>query len=203
MLCLLCETIFTGGGELYSGKGDEYFHRRSALLLKSAIAGGCQLCTMLQDLLPEHMLTTEWEYQVDVHDDLCSEATNSQPKQFGELSSHVLVPTYHSSKFYSRQWYMGRHGQNGGLKLDSPTQTTNFSLAYFRSDTMTGIPTVEFITVSSAGRTGIGCIFLLRIMFFAQGRFHKQDKMMVRTDLAYRQSVIRTNPSDRDRTSSK
>lgn len=172
MLCPFCETIFTGGGQLSPGGHDEYFHHRSARSFKVAIAGGCQLCTMLREMLPEYMLTTEWEYLTADQEDSFPIMPDPQLNQPIEAVPDVIVPTYYPSKFYSRKWYVGRHGQNGGLKLDNPTGTTAFSLVYFRSDTPTGLPTVEFITVSSAGRagrSGIGYCFRLRIMLFAQG----------------------------------
>lgn len=173
MLCDICETIFSGGGELAPGGYDEYFHHRSARSLKAAIAEGCQLCAMLQDVLPEHMVTSDWEYQSLAQEDSSSQTPCSQTDQPPKPASEASVSTRSSRKFYYRQWYTGSRGQNGGLKLDSATETTAFSLVYFRSNTLigTGLPTVELIAVTSAGRTGIGGTFPLRILLFDQSEY--------------------------------
>lgn len=109
---------------------------------KTAVAGGCQLCTMLRDLLPQHLLTTEWKYGIAEQEDFPPTILVSQLNRSSGPASDIVVPTYYPSRFYSREWCMGRYGQNGGLKLDNPTETTDFSLAYFRSDTSTGLLTV-------------------------------------------------------------
>lgn len=168
MLCDICETIFSGGGEPAPGAHDEYYHHRSARSFKTAIADGCQLCSMLWGLLPEHMLVNDWEHQSSAQEDSSLHMPCIRLDQPSRAASNANMPTYRCKRSFYRQWYMGRRGQNEGLKLEHLPETTDFSLVYFRSDNLTGLPTIEFITVGPAGRAGIVGIFPTRILLFDQ-----------------------------------
>lgn len=135
---MLCETSFSGGGELSPGGPDEFFWT----LVQNSCRRGMPALYNAARLVTTALVDDRVKYGIAEQEDFPPTILVSQLNRSSGPASDIVVPTYYPSRFYSREWCMGRYGQNGGLKLDNPTETTDFSLAYFRSDTSTGLLTV-------------------------------------------------------------